>query len=111
MTPPTGEAGGAGWISRGDRPPRCLSPHVSPPTSHCERLNWTAPDRWLFDGRVLRWTCDCTGSFYELRQAGGLRFIRWTLREQETDVIRVSDPWPAKVADAQWTALLMGHLR
>ncbi|MEV0614049.1 hypothetical protein AB0I81_12060 [Nonomuraea sp. NPDC050404] len=98
-----------GWISRADRPPRCLSPHVSPPTSHCEPLKWNVP---IQDGRVLLWTCDCTGTFYELRQAGGLRFIRRTRRDRAgAEVIEHSYSWPAPVAAAQWNALLMGHLR
>lgn len=104
------QAAGAEWISRGDRPPQCLSPHVKPPTSHCERLIWTVPNSRGSHGRVLRWTCDCEGLFYELRQAGGLRFIRRTRSDQGVAVIEDSEQWSAGIADAQWSALLSGHL-
>jgi hypothetical protein len=108
---PRAQAGSAEWINRSDRPPQCLSPHVKPPTSHYEQLIWTVPSNRGSDGRVLRWTCDCEGLFYELRQTGGLRFIRRTRTDQGVVVIEDSEQWRAGIADAQWSALLSGHLQ
>ncbi|MFI6736312.1 hypothetical protein ACIBI9_25600 [Nonomuraea sp. NPDC050451] len=75
-------------------------------------MKWTTPDRWAPKGRVLLWTCDCEGIFYELRQAAGLQFIRRTqIDERGVQMIEDSYPWRAAVAAAQWNALLMGELR
>jgi hypothetical protein len=86
----------------------CFSPHVGPPASLCEPLVWTVPEKFTPAGRVLAWTCPCTENFYELRQASGLRFIRRTRRNGRVEDTR---RWAAVVGTAQWSALLMGHLR
>ncbi|MEV8631943.1 hypothetical protein AB0395_09820 [Streptosporangium sp. NPDC051023] len=93
-----------------DYPPRCLSPHVASPRSHCEPLKWNAP---ASEGkvRVVRWTCDCGSLFYELCQTNGLRFIRRTKRTEGTPWVEESDHWPTAEADAMWTALLFGLVR
>ncbi|MEV0622133.1 hypothetical protein AB0I81_53065 [Nonomuraea sp. NPDC050404] len=58
------------------------------------------------------WTCDCEGTFYELRQAGGLQFIRWTrVDERGAQMIEDSHTWRAAIAAAHWQALLRGELR
>ncbi|MFF3445039.1 hypothetical protein [Streptosporangium sp. NPDC002721] len=90
-----------------DYSPRCLSPHVLPARSHCEPLTWH-PLRGDGQARVVRWTCDCDALFYELCQAGGLRFIRRTRRHHAIDE---SDRWQAQEADAMWIALLHGLVR
>ncbi|MER7134384.1 hypothetical protein [Streptosporangium saharense] len=91
-------------------PPRCLSPHVSSPRSHCEALSWNAPGTCA-NARVVQWTCDCETVFYELCQADGLRFIRRTRRTAGGPSVQESDHWPAAEADAIWTALLFGLVR
>lgn len=96
---------------RWDYPPRCLSPHVSPPRSHCEALSWNAPPREGERTRLITWTCDCGPVLFELHQAGGLRFIRRTARGQGGVSIAESDRWPAREADAMWNALLCGLVR
>ncbi|MGJ6967463.1 hypothetical protein ACSDR0_36645 [Streptosporangium sp. G11] len=90
-----------------DYSPRCISPHVLPARSHSETLTWH-PLRRDRQARVARWTCDCDTLFYELRQAGGLRFIRRTRRHHAIDK---SDRWQAQEADAMWIALLHGLVR
>jgi hypothetical protein len=95
-----------------DYPPRCLGPHVASPRSHCETLAWNAPgERRRERVRVVRRTCDCETVFFELCQAGGLRFIRRTKRTAETPLVEESDRWPAAEADTTWTALLFGLAR
>ncbi|GAA3111567.1 hypothetical protein [Streptosporangium carneum] len=95
-----------------DYPPRCQSPHVASPRSHCERLTWNAPrEREKGRVRVVRWTCDCEAIFFELCQAGGLRFIRRTKRTAGNPLVEESDRWPATEADAVWAALLFGLVR
>ncbi|MFI7534891.1 hypothetical protein [Streptosporangium sp. NPDC049376] len=91
-------------------PPRCLSPHVASPRSHYEPLIWSAP-RTREKARAVQWTCDCETVFYELCQAGGLRFIRRTRRTVGGPSIAESDRWPIAEADAMWTALLFGLVR
>ncbi|GAA3413753.1 hypothetical protein GCM10018952_31590 [Streptosporangium vulgare] len=95
---------------RWDHPPRCLSPHVLPVRSHCEEMTWH-PARGDGQARVVRWTCDCDAAFYELCQAGGLRFIRRTTRARNNPSIDESDHWPAGEAEAMWIALLHGLVR
>ncbi|WP_329084818.1 hypothetical protein [Streptosporangium sp. NBC_01469] len=93
-----------------DHPPRCLSPHVLPARSHCEALTWHPP-RGDTQVRVVRWTCDCDPLFYELCQAGGVRFIRRTRRSRSDLTIDETDRRPAAEADAMWIALLHGLVR
>lgn len=91
-------------------PPRCLSPHVASPRSHCEALRWNAP-AMRERVRVVRWTCDCESVFYELCQTGRLRFIRRTKRLEGGSLTEESHRWPDAEADAMWTALLFGLVR
>ncbi|MFF4414903.1 hypothetical protein ACFYY8_20445 [Streptosporangium sp. NPDC001559] len=88
------------------------SSHVAAPRSHCEALAWNAPGlrRWE-RVRVVRRTCDCETVFYELCQAGSLRFIRRTMRTAGAPQVEESDRWLAAEADAMWTALLFGLVR
>lgn len=93
-------------------PPRCQSPHVPVPSSHCERLVWTPPREGEGAGRSIRWTCDCRSPVYELVQLGGLQFIRRTRRTVIGGSVAEESPrWVAKVAGDQWSALLSGHVR
>ncbi len=59
----------------------------------------------------MQWTCDCTEAYYELIALGGLRFIRRTVLRNGKSVIHESDRWSFRVADALWSALLMGQAR
>ncbi|MBB4918468.1 hypothetical protein [Streptosporangium saharense] len=97
-------------MTRWDYPPRCISPHVASPRSHCEILTWNAPAEWE-KARTVRWTCDCGSVFFELCQADGLRFIRRTRRTAGGPMIEESDRWPTVEADAMWNALLFGLIR
>ncbi|MFC4016084.1 hypothetical protein ACFOY2_53360 [Nonomuraea purpurea] len=94
-----------------DEKPRCFSAHPMPAAEDCEELNWIVPRQEERLVRVIAWTCDCAAIFYELCQTGGLRFIRRNHNKQGTWTIAESDRWPARQAAAQWTALLLGHLR
>ncbi|MEU8248601.1 hypothetical protein [Nonomuraea sp. NPDC048916] len=59
--------------------------------------------------RVRDHTCDCQAVFYELCQAGGLRFIRRTSRKGGRMVVDES-PWViAAEAEALWRRLLEGR--
>ena len=72
---------------------------------------WNVPHDTGREVRVLAWTCECGNPFYELCQAGGQRFIRRTRNGPGKGIVDESDRWPAKQADAQWKALLLGLLR
>ncbi|MGW0592261.1 hypothetical protein [Streptosporangium sp. NPDC002607] len=61
--------------------------------------------------RVLRWTCDCGPTLYELCQVNELRFVRRTERVPAGPSIGESDRWQAPEADAMWIALLHGLVR
>lgn len=91
-------------------PPRCRDPHVLSARSHCEALLWNAPKdpRGKERVRLVTWTCDCGPAFFELCEAGGMRFIRRTQRVRGTLSIKETDRWPPGEADAMWTALLHG---
>ncbi|GAA0827653.1 hypothetical protein ACFQVD_21605 [Streptosporangium amethystogenes subsp. fukuiense] len=95
---------------RWDCPPRCLSPHVLPTRSHYETLTWHLPNGDE-KARVLKWTCDCGPTLYELCQVGELRLIRRTERVPGEPAIDESDRWQAPEADAMWIALLHGLVR
>jgi hypothetical protein len=56
--------------------------------------------------KVRDYTCDCRPVFYELCQAGGVRFIRRTTRVRGKLVIEESTRSPAAYVDALWSELL-----
>ncbi|WP_343965499.1 hypothetical protein [Streptosporangium amethystogenes] len=60
---------------------------------------------------MLKWTCDCGPTLYELCQVGELRLIRRTERVPGEPAIDESDRWQAPEADAMWIALLHGLVR
>lgn len=91
-------------------PPHCTAPHVSVVQSHYDQLAWHSPRRGEPDGRVMKWTCDCTEVFYELITLGGSRFIRRTAHRAGKTIIHESDRWPLHVANDMWLALLFGRV-
>lgn len=109
--PPLEQPEAARWRSRADRPRGCGGPHVSPPTSHYEQGVWTAPSQDPETDFLLLRTCACQGTSYELWQSGCSRFIRRVRMEGRATVTEESPRWDGGVAMAQWTAVLMGHLR
>lgn len=92
-------------------PPHCTTPHVSAVQSHCDQLAWNPPRGGELDGRVMQWTCECDEVFYELIALGGLRFVRRAALRNGKAVIHESDRSSFHVANATWSALLMGCAR
>ncbi|GAA2653616.1 hypothetical protein GCM10010412_021870 [Nonomuraea recticatena] len=74
-------------------------------------INWTTPTPRCNRISVRRHTCECVPEVFELCQAGGLRFIRRTVREAGAVVVHESDWAVSAVAGRLWELLLGGHAR
>lgn len=85
--------------------------HIAPMQRQHERLRWTEPGRRTQRIRVKLHTCDCKATIYEFCQAGGLLFIRRTVRGPDGPVIHESDRWISARAEQIWLLLVTGQAR
>lgn len=85
--------------------------HVAAAQSGCMAIDWTAPVARCSNVRVRSHTCECASELFELCQAGGLLFIRRTLRKAGADVVHESGWVVSAVAERLWELLLRGQAR
>ncbi|GGO03465.1 hypothetical protein GCM10010116_06840 [Microbispora rosea subsp. aerata] len=56
---------------------------------------------------VVAWTFDCQARFYELRQSGGVAFIRRIVQNEDALEISETHRWRVGQAWESWAALLI----
>ncbi|WP_204074529.1 hypothetical protein [Planotetraspora phitsanulokensis] len=61
--------------------------------------------------RVRKHTCDCMATIYELCYAGGLLFIRRTIRELDSRVAHETDRLITVRMEDLWMRLILGQAR
>ncbi|WP_084464546.1 hypothetical protein [Microtetraspora fusca] len=85
--------------------------HVAPTQKQHDKIRWIAPTSRSSRIRVREHTCECKATIYELCQAGGLTFIRRTVRGPDGPVVH-EGPWLlAAKAQRLWHHLLLGQAR
>ncbi|GIH24262.1 hypothetical protein Aph01nite_25720 [Acrocarpospora phusangensis] len=85
--------------------------HVAPAQPGCEALLWLPPVPRTDRTRVRQHTCECRATIYELCQAGGLRFIRRTVRGPDGSRIHETERVVTARAEQVWLRLLLGQAR
>ncbi|MEO3853320.1 hypothetical protein [Acrocarpospora sp. B8E8] len=85
--------------------------HVAPAQAGCEVLLWLLPVARADRTRVRQHTCECRATIYELCQAGGLRFIRRTVRGPDGQRVHETERLVAARAERVWLRLLLGQAR
>ncbi|GES15221.1 hypothetical protein Amac_088180 [Acrocarpospora macrocephala] len=85
--------------------------HVAPAQAGCEVLLWLVPVARADRTRVRQHTCECRATIYELCQAGGLRFIRRTVRGPDGQRVHETERLVAARAERVWLRLLLGQAR
>jgi hypothetical protein len=86
-------------------------PHPAPQQEQHERLVWRSPSRRTHRIRVVRHSCECEATIFELCQAGGLAFIRKSLRRTASTVVHETDWMPSKRASQLYERVLRGEAR
>lgn len=83
-----------------------LSPHVRPPEGNAVELSWQtrAPGDVR---RVLKYTCACRSTVYELCSLGGRVLVRRTVRHLRTT--DYAGPWGIDDGDRWWIRLISGR--
>ncbi|WP_101788782.1 hypothetical protein [Nonomuraea indica] len=89
----------------------CLSPHVAQPCGTPFAIDWFREQPRTERVRVRAHTCACQPVFYELCQAGGVRFIRRTTVRRGRMKAMESPRAHAVVVDHLWELLLTGRAR
>jgi hypothetical protein len=89
----------------------CYGRHVEVARDGHQQIEWDPERSRAVHVRVRDYTCDCEPVFYELCQAGGLRYIRRTSRGGGKVVVTESDPVAASKTDALWLRLMRGEAR
>ncbi|MEV0971040.1 hypothetical protein [Microtetraspora glauca] len=94
-----------------DLPPPFHGVHVAPLQRERDEIHWLQPTPRCTRVRVHEHTCECKATIYELCQAGGLTFIRRTVRGPDGPVVH-EGPWLiAAKAERLWQHLLLGQAR
>ncbi|GII52827.1 hypothetical protein Pth03_12160 [Planotetraspora thailandica] len=86
-------------------------PHVPVPAEDATRITWMAPTPRCARIMVIRHTCECRMTIYELCQAGGLRFIRRTARKASGMAVHETTWMQTAKAARLWTLLLEGRAK
>jgi hypothetical protein len=74
-------------------------------------IDWLPEQPRMVRVRVRDYTCDCQPTFYELCQAGGVRFIRRTSKGRGGLLIVESPDAIAPTINELWAKLLKGAAR
>jgi hypothetical protein len=82
--------------------------HVAKVTGVPISIDWFPDMSSAERARVREYTCDCQGTYYELCQAGGVRFIRRVRMDGMTSVIHECHRDLPPIIDALWLKLLAG---
>ncbi|MCT9932848.1 hypothetical protein N5079_21820 [Planotetraspora sp. A-T 1434] len=85
--------------------------HVAPLQADHERINWMVPTHRSDRIRVRRHTCDCKATIYELCHAGGVLFIRRTIRRDEGNRVHETERLITVRMEDLWTRLILGQAR
>ncbi|WP_214106398.1 hypothetical protein [Acrocarpospora catenulata] len=85
--------------------------HVAPAQPNCERLRWLPAVSRTDRTRVRAHTCECRTTIYEFCQAGGLRFVRRTVRAADGNRVHETERLIAARAERVWQRLLLGLAR
>ncbi|MFF3669869.1 hypothetical protein [Microtetraspora malaysiensis] len=85
--------------------------HVAPLQKAHEKLAWMVPAQRANKVRVHLHTCECRATIYELCQAGGLRFVRRSVRGEKGVVVRETEWLRAVKAEQLWQRILLGEAR
>ncbi|GAA1271692.1 hypothetical protein Psi02_52010 [Planotetraspora silvatica] len=85
--------------------------HVAPLQREHERIKWMRDTRRSDRVRVRRHTCDCKETIYELCHAGGLLFIRRTVREPGGPVAHETERLITVRMEDLWMRLILGQAR
>ncbi|MFD1935110.1 hypothetical protein ACFSKW_26910 [Nonomuraea mangrovi] len=74
-------------------------------------IDWSLPALRCDRVRVRAHTCECGEVLFEFCLAGGLSFIRRTVRHGEGVVVHESDWFVTRVVERLWEQLLRGEAR
>jgi hypothetical protein len=85
--------------------------HVRAPVGVLTLIDWLPEQPRMVRVRVRDYTCDCQPTFYELCQAGGVRFIRRTSKGRGGLLIVESPDAIAPAINELWAKLLKGAAR
>ncbi|GLW98245.1 hypothetical protein Misp02_23320 [Microtetraspora sp. NBRC 16547] len=83
-------------------------PHVEPLAAERLAIEWRRPTPRCARIRVKEHTCECQGTLYELCQAGGLRFIRRSIRKGRRAMVSETIWMPSAKTERLWRLLLAG---
>ncbi len=81
-------------------------PHVEPFAAEHSGIEWREPTPRCARVRVKEHTCECQETLYELCQAGGLKFIRRTIRKARRTAVSETVWMSSAKAERLWTLLL-----
>ncbi|GAA4564791.1 hypothetical protein [Planotetraspora kaengkrachanensis] len=101
--------------TRARRPAEAESPyhgiHVAPLQPEHVKIRWLKDTRRCDHVRVRRHTCDCKSTIYELCHAGGLMFIRRTIREGDAQIAHETERLITARMEDLWMRLILGQAR
>jgi hypothetical protein len=83
--------------------------HVAPLAAEHFAVEWREPAPRCTRFRVKEHACEFAGTIYELCQAGGLRFIRRTIREAGSATVSETIWMSPTEAGCLWASLLFGQ--
>lgn len=92
-------------------PPEFHGLHVGPPQVDRAVIGWELPTSRCTRIRVRQATCECKATIFEECEAGGLRFIRRTVRGPEGSSVHESTWLISAEAERLWLLLIAGQAR
>ncbi|MFF4772512.1 hypothetical protein ACFY05_06605 [Microtetraspora fusca] len=85
--------------------------HVAPLQKAHEKLEWWEPLPRASRVRVHLHTCECKATVFELCQAGGLKFVRRSVRGPESVIVHETEWLRVVKAEQLWQRILLGEAR
>ncbi|GAA4571025.1 hypothetical protein [Planotetraspora kaengkrachanensis] len=86
-------------------------PHPGTRRVNCETLSWHQTNGRVDRIRITAHTCECLATIFELCHAGGLGFVRKTVRREDQAVVRESDWLNIPSAHGLFLRILLGEAR